>query len=161
MQTMSDIGNYLDASRNYIENAKNRLAQMGYCCPYSILGDLIEEQDRLDLLYYQEMQKSNSIGYFWLIAAGASLLVTLGSYVYSHYAKAKTQADYLECLAKYQAIYEATNTKERAAQLAEQTCGGSGGSILDELSGTIKTAIYGGVIVFGLYVLNQIMSKKR
>lgn len=158
---MSDIGNYLDSSRAYLENAKNRLTQMGYCCPYTLLGDLMEEQDRLDRMYYQETQQ-NGLGYIWLILAAGSVAAYLGSYVYSHYIQAKTQSDYLDCLGKYQKLYEDSGFNPAdSASMAISACGGSKGGEKEEITSTIKLAIYGSMAIFGLYILNKFISKKR
>ena len=161
--SMSDIGNYLDASRAYLENAKNKLAQLGYCCD-PVLSNLAEEQDRLDRAYYQSMQGSGGLGYIWYIATAIGITASyLGSYIYSHYTQVKLQSDRLDCLEKYQKIYEGSgfNSVDASAQALIMCEGHVGESTKQEIIQTLKLAIYGGVAIFGLYILNKFINKKR
>jgi len=160
--SMSDIGYYLDASRAYIENAKSKFAQIGFCCD-PILSNLIEDQDLLDRAYYQEMQRSNNLGLapiVWLISAGTTIAISLGSYIYTHYTKAKIQSDRLDCLAKYEEIYKSLGPVGASNKALAMCDGQVGESTKEEIIQTIKLAIYGGVAIFGLYILNKFIKNK-
>ena len=154
--TLNEIDTYLNASRGYIENSKRRLASLGFCCPTLFLADLENRQTQLERIAWAERQRqANGMGILPIYWIGAIIvsLSTLGTYVYSIFQQSKIQSDYLNCLDRL---------KDMDPQEAAAICSGQKGeSTKDDITKTIKIAIYGAVAVMALYLASKFVGKKR
>ena len=154
--TLNQIDTYLNASREYINNSKRKIASMGFCCPSMFLGNLLDRQNELERQVWNERHRDNSMGIWWLAVGAVSLATTyLGAYVYDHYTKAKTQSNYLDCLNEYQ-----TEPHNMTPEEAAQVCGG-GSSVKEDITSTIKLGIYGGIAIMAMYLASKFIGKKR
>ena len=147
------IDTYLSASRSYIEDAKRRIANMGFCCP-SILGDLENRQIELERMAWSERQKGNLGGPLLIPVIIGTVVSGIGAWVYSHFTTAKTTSEYMKCLERYQA-----DPHNKTVDEAKSIC--TGGNDKQDITTTIKIAIYGGVAIMALYVVSQFLGKKK
>ena len=156
--TLAESEKYLTASREYLENSVNRLHELGVRRPYTLLGDLFNEQMRLEGLLWTEKQKAQGLGFFW--GAVAVSLTVIAGYVYDIYTKSKMQSERLDCISNYQKMYVDNGYSQTdALNMAANICSGDGGTKKDIMD-VMKSAIYGGVIIFSIYVIYKLMVKK-
>ena len=153
--TLNEIDSYLDVSRSYIENSKRRLASMGFCCPELYLGKLIGRQNYLERIAWTE-RRNLSMGFLpvvWLAISAGTIATAIGAWVYSHFTQTKIQSDYLDCLEREEA-------KGNTSEAAKNICSGGGG-VSEEITKTIKLAVYGAIAVMVLYVVSKFIKEKK
>lgn len=152
--TLNDIDAYLSASRGYIENAKRRLSQLGFCCPAMFIGELEDKQRYYERLAWSERHRDGSMGLWWLAVYAAGAVVSiLGTKIYEHYTEAKSQSQYLDCMKGYEDL-------GRSPEEAQKLCGGGGTDVKTNIAKTIQTVIYGAVAIMALYVVSKLVKKK-
>jgi hypothetical protein len=152
---LNEIDAYLSASRGYIEDAKRRIGNMGFCCPAMLLGDLEKRQIELERMAWNERHKDGSLGIWWFGVAAIGVATSyIAAYVYDHFTAAKTTSEYTKCLEKYQA-----SPYNRTPEQAKELC--TGGNDKADITATIKIAIYGGVAIMALYVVSKFLGKKK